>query len=116
MELEWIALSGIGENVGHNAKQSAKLVVSLDSGDEPWYPEVAISVMVDRRADLTWEQLEEQIRQNAKAALDAASAALDAGTIAELRQNVNDRRDQIDADLARQRAEELEKSIRDRLG
>lgn len=91
-EFDWIGLTDVGANVNVEGKQGALLTVSLDIGEELFWPEVSMSVAVDRRENITWSELEEQARIAAIEQLRVALATLENGTVAELRERAEAKR------------------------
>jgi hypothetical protein len=92
LEFEWLVLSGFGSTPNIDGKQTGNVTVSLDMGQEKFYPEVEVTVLVDRRPEITWGEVEEQARDAAIEALKATVAALESANVEELRQRMIARR------------------------
>ncbi|MEA3002307.1 MAG: hypothetical protein QOH81_1095 [Sphingomonadales bacterium] len=116
LEFEWITLNGLGGSPQISGKQEGTLSVVLDMGEATFYPAAEISVLVDRRPDLTWAELEEQARGSAIGTLRAALEALESGTVEELRARAAVRRETNDAAQSEQWQRDLAAKIDGTLG
>jgi hypothetical protein len=82
-----VSLHSFGKSLPQTeGQQRGVLTLNLDRDDQGFYPEVGVEVMVERRAGVTWAEVEAQARDYAIDNLRIVLEALEGATISELRE------------------------------